>query len=103
MGMFDDLRCEVPIPDGFAGPFQTKDFGCMLKTHVISASGRMMIDPGFTFDDPAERIDANYHGFVRFYGHDPAGKWHEYQAKFTDGQLVGIEVVPDDTAAQEVP
>ena len=26
MGMFDNLKCEMPLPDGFEGVFQTKSF-----------------------------------------------------------------------------
>lgn len=49
--------------------------------------------------------DLNYHGVFNFYGHErvkpPANapffepdehRWHEYNAKFTDGKLVEIEV-----------
>ena len=51
--------------------------------------------------------DLEFHGVFNFYGHErvkPAGnppyfepdehRWHEYNARFTDGQLVRIEVVP---------
>jgi len=31
MGMFDHVRCEVPLPDGFKGEMQTKDFACTLS------------------------------------------------------------------------
>lgn len=50
--------------------------------------------------------DLNFHGVFNFYGqeriappanppyfHPDEHKWHEYNAKFTDGQLVKIEVV----------
>lgn len=47
--------------------------------------------------------DANYHGYLRFYGHEtikvdddddnPVLRWHEYRAKFTDGHLVEITQV----------
>jgi hypothetical protein len=47
--------------------------------------------------------DSNFHGVMRFYSYegDPnadvpiSDRWHEYLAKFTDGQLVGIESVPE--------
>lgn len=44
--------------------------------------------------------DMNFHGWFRFYDgsgshKDGTWKWHEYKAKFTDGQLVEIVVVPD--------
>lgn len=147
MGMFDYIRCEVPLPDGYdPGPayFQSKDFDCEMVTHVISKDGRMMLDNGHyelvpllersmwkaewgdgpeaEKEHPLEaacgcmhRIekyeDANFHGLVNFYqletvGHEPNERYgpkgrpiyksHDYNAKFTDGQLVGIELLPDD-------
>ncbi len=44
MGMFDNVHCEVPLPDGYVGEFQTKDFDCFLSTILIRADGRLMIE-----------------------------------------------------------
>lgn len=137
MGMFDYIRCEVPLPDGWSGELQTKDFDCEMVTHVISADGRLMLDRGHDEAVPllerplwkaewgdseaAEKehlvsalcgsvrrvpkyIDANFHGVVNFNGLETVGhvpderyangkpiyKRHNYDAKFTDGQLVEI-------------
>ena len=76
--------CDMPLPDGWKGEgMETKDFDCELAEHVITKDGRLAHDPGF-------------HGVVNFYGTDSEGDWHEYNAKFTDGQLVGITQVVDD-------
>jgi hypothetical protein len=32
MGMFDYVRCGVPLPDGFEGELQSKDFDCAMST-----------------------------------------------------------------------
>jgi hypothetical protein len=144
MGMFDYIRCELPLPDGWqTDELQSKDFDCEMVTHVISKDGRLMLDRGHNEEVPLmERgawkpewgdsesaveehalealmgcmrrvpkyIDANYHGVVNFYASETVGYeppqpgdrfkraitvWHEYNAKFTDGQLVSIELVPD--------
>lgn len=128
MGMFDYLRCEVPLPDGWTGDLQTKDFDCDQTTHVITADGRLLLDRGGAVEVPlAERTypdesnpsciigsmrwvpkleDANYDGIVHFGGlevesyrdgdrYRPIYKHHDYVAKFTDGQLVGIELDED--------
>lgn len=120
MGMFDYVRCEVPLPDGWLPPhpLQTKDFDCDMVCHVISPEGRLMLerveavhevpkaDRPYPNDDgllgmcgsirtETSLHDSNFHGLVNFYGHDDHNVWHEYNAKFTDGQLVSIEVVPD--------
>ena len=119
MGMYDVIRCEPPLPDGWEpDELQTKDFDCEMVVHVITKDGRLMMDRGHNEEVPlAERPypdakpgtlaslcgimrrapkyeDANFHGIVRFYGIErPGDVWHEYNAKFTDGQLVSIEGV----------
>ena len=95
MGMFDYIRSEIPLPDGFAGELQTKDFNCDMGLHVIRADGRLILEI-LDHTDEARHEDANYHGIVRFYGSDEHKNWHEYLAKFTDGNLVGITIVGDD-------
>jgi hypothetical protein len=123
--MFDYVRCEVPLPDGFTGELQTKDLGCDMVTHVIRADGRLVIERIDTTelvpkaerpypDAPDGSIMAlagsmrniksqhvpDFHGWLRFYGSEGwhvkgTWKWHEYRAKFTDGQLVKIEQVTE--------
>ena len=35
--------------------------------------------------------DTNYHGMLNFYSYNlKTGEWHEYDAKFTDGECVEI-------------
>lgn len=129
MGMFDDVRCDVPLPDGHTGQsFQSKDFECEMSKYTITKDGRLTCryvservpvpenEWQYSKDDPdplhrlwhesskwknvyAER-DTNFHGWVNFYNAtgsraDDTWEWHEYKAKFTDGQLVEIVAVPD--------
>lgn len=46
MGMFDYIRCEAPLPDGWEpnGSLQTKDFDCDMVCHVITSDGRLMLE-----------------------------------------------------------
>ena len=127
MGMFDYLRCEAPLPDGFDGVCQTKDFECDMVTHRITRDGRLMLTridrvetvpkaerpyPDASDDDfrslagsvryITSEHDANFHGLVNFYtgtGDRESGtwQWREYNAKFTDGKLVSIEQVSENT------
>ena len=118
MGMFDYVKCEVPLPDDFEGSLQTKDLDCDMVTHTITKEGRLIREwiTHVTEVPKAERpypdgegifelcgsmrrhktsADANYHGFLNFYGssgkhEDDTYRWHEYNAKFTDGNLVEI-------------
>lgn len=106
MGMFDNVECEVPLPDGLVGQvFQTKDFDMpSMDTYTIRADGRLIRKrnsfylPDWEQDQPPETEDVNFHGFLNFYTSsgersDGSWQWHEYKAKFTDGQLVDIETV----------
>lgn len=54
MGMFDNIRCQIPLPDGFTGEMQTKDFDCALGTLLIRADGRLMIEDCDWEDVPLE-------------------------------------------------
>jgi hypothetical protein len=117
MGMFDYIKCEVPLPDGCESTciFQTKDFESVLATHTITADG-FFFDDGCYVHIPKEdrlhpeademsfkgmlgcikwvpkikRLD-DFHGWFNFYGSDKDGIWHEYSAKYTDGNLVEIK------------
>ena len=90
MGMYDRIKCELPLPDGWEpDELQTKDFDCLMEQHVITKTGRLLF-----YNRSEKLVDANFHGDVNFYGINPADKkWHEYTARFTDGQLVTISVV----------
>ena len=122
MGMFDDVKCEMPLPDGWQSyGLQTKDFGCEMTTLFIRKDGRLLVlesdweevpanerphpDPS----DPLHFIgsmkavnarwrDLDFHGVMNFYGSEglhgaPGHVWHEYNARFTDGQCVRIDAV----------
>ena len=93
MGMFDYVDCELPLPDGWKGKLQTRDFDCpYLETYTIRADGRLIHrETRKTF---GVDVDTNFHGILNFYGLEN-DEWHEYNAKFTDGQLVSISIVSD--------
>ena len=94
MGMFDYVRCEVELPDGFTGELQTKDLQCDLVTHVIREDGRLVVEQmDWRLTVKSQHV-SDFHGWLNFYG-GSHGDWHEYRAKFTDGHLVKIEQVED--------
>lgn len=86
MGMFDNLTCEYPLP---AEPkpheksFQTKDFDCQLDHYTITDDGRLLRDGAAV----------SYHGTFRFYTYTSDDMWFEYEAKFTDGRLIAIQLL----------
>lgn len=100
MGMYDDIRFERMMPDGFDGrgkSFQTKDFGCDMAMYEVNAEGRLM-QPLNADDEIAGCFggevvrwrDTHFHGWLNFYTFVD-DTWHGYTAKFTDGQLITIE------------
>jgi hypothetical protein len=72
MGMFDEVICELPLPDGWKHPvFQTKDFeDPYLDKYVIRADGRLIRKkPWYECEIKAD-TDMNYHGLLRFYSYE---------------------------------
>ena len=121
MGMFDYIRCDYPLPDGKPTPpdlFQTKDFLVPYMEHyTITAEGRLIAHrvryeevplkerpypnesgtlkwAGSLRAVPIGDEDLNWHGYLNFYGGDREER-REFNAKFTDGQLVEIVQVEE--------
>ena len=118
MGMFDWVDCKYPLPDGFVLPvqnnfdlFQTKDLECFMNRYTITEDGELLltkIDYENNHNNQPTKI--NYHGIITFYGSNIRGVsargyitkndeplWkREYEAKFTDGKLVEIKLVPQE-------
>ena len=122
MGMFDNLKIstsKLPLSEseklaiGENPDWQTKDFECILSTAEITDEGKLrFLTFKYDWDENAESalskltgkkgalvtkdeewIDLkDYHGYVNFYT-SVNNIWYEFNAKFTDGQLVNIERV----------
>ena len=97
MGLFDDVRCEMPLPDGYdpdrKRTFQTKDLGCDMGDYRITGDGRLIRESEGYF--PNEKLgETDFHGWLNFYDWvSETSEWHEYNAKFTDGKCVEITTV----------
>lgn len=94
MGMFDEIRCEVPLPDAgdTAGIwFQTKSFPDPgMQRFTITSAGRLINSLG---------NDLEPDGYIAFYTTEracsletdtPERRWREYRARFVAGQLQSI-------------
>lgn len=129
MGMFDYVKVDVPLPDGWEpGELQSKDFDCEMTTLHLREDGTLWVERFETEVVPEEerpypgakgikglvgmmrRVNRRWepiahHGWFNFYGHErikaranppyfepDEHKWHEYDAKFTDGKLVEIKM-----------
>lgn len=110
MGMFDDLRCEMPLPapdcDGVS--FQTKDFECNLDLYTIRKDGtiwRKCFD-GERGQVEGEETQENEHlGRVRFYEFFDMrskwpGAWLEFEACIIYGKVDKITLIKDERAAR---
>ncbi len=119
MGMFDYIKCNMPLPETPVPPpshgFQTKDTPDQYMTeYTITEDGRLSWKPYRIEEVPkAERpypdaedgslralcgilrraeSDAefvDYHGDIFFYA-GGKGRWWEYKARFTDGKCEKI-------------
>ena len=110
MGLYDRVHVyeSIDLPE-FDGDrtgvkWQTKDFGRTMTDYVIRADGRLYkadreyekhetdedeFAP-FTLEQVDEKwVDMGYHGIFRFY-RSVDDEWVEFEAKFTDGELVQI-------------
>ena len=102
MGMFDSIFCEIPLPDGYAPnrPCQTKALDNELAIYRITPEGRLVQEETGIFkgDRPDPPVDMEHHGYIVFYdiegdASDDDAMWHEYKAKFTDGQCIEIALI----------
>lgn len=79
MGMYNHIIFEYPLPSEaiFRDHFQTKQFDLGMYYFTVTKEGRMFF----------RGEDVNYHGWLNLYNTDTNGVFHEYYAKFTNGQL----------------
>jgi len=112
MGLYDYIKCEVPLPDGFQGTLQTKDLCCEMVTHTITKNGRLICEridstellPKAERDYPdapdgslrswigsirthTSQYDANFHGILNFYGCEGKGLKPPPRASYWMGVL----------------
>jgi len=112
MGMFDNLKVEIQLPDQSSVTdevYQTKSFHCMMDTYVITANREIyrekwdyeMVEvPDKPITLQLQRVPGSlrreyltdFHGDIIFYGDwKPAeNMWRNYHARFTKGRLTRI-------------
>ena len=97
MGMFDTIHCRQQLPDGLtAEDFQTKSLHNTLSVYEIGTDGRLrelLVDGDGNVLSEDSR-DTGYHGVLRFYT-SVGTELREYEAKFSDGSLVGLRTKDD--------
>ena len=121
MGMFDDLRCEYPLPlrDGVTRNFQTKSLDCMMDRYEIRADGTLwrevyeikyQSDPTATGGYRLPRVSAGWEpitmtGEVRFYAPEEHDQWIEFSTYFVKGMLKHLETIelPDHLRTDDEP
>jgi hypothetical protein len=116
MGMFDNIKCEHPLPDGFDDNlkrFQTKSLDCELATYTITKDGKLVCDVAGQYGTERGEVP-NFTGEIEFYTSNWCGSgagyimtdddqpyWSRtYVAKFVNGKLIeingGLEPARDD-------
>ena len=101
MGMFDDIKCDYPLPDDPPGIwFQTKSMDKQLEAYEIRRDGTL-----WALYRRSEPHRLRFTGIINFYGdqhndyydekHEPQTDlvWYEYDARFRRGRLVALKVV----------
>ena len=121
MGMYDELKCEYPLPEKFIKYqdklFQTKSLGNCLSRYFISKEGQLIEQThdwlavpdeerpyfgkpqweqlswiGSMKTVPQEPTKLNYTGEIRFYTSDEeSDSWIEFTALFVKGRLMYLE------------
>ena len=118
--MFDNLRCEYPLPDGFEGDasYQTKDTPDQcLNDYTITADGTLVqqlyrSEPVPEDEKPDAEVGSlreilgrsrrvadgttealDFHGAIEFYSCGPDSAEREYVALFDHGKLLKIETI----------
>jgi hypothetical protein len=110
VGMFDYLRCELPMPDGrkvSKDSFQTKSLWCGMDRFTITRQGRLIYhrcryEPGADREIKQgimvaqynrvamEDIDMDYHGDLAIHGTTADDKSLHYAVRFTRGTVEWI-------------
>ena len=105
MGMFDTIRCEAPLPDGYEVPgrsFQTKSLCCVGDRFTITAQGRLILHrcrhersaprggQSIPRSVPVVDVDTGYHGDIEMHGVTADNKPVDCAARFTHGTLEWI-------------
>jgi hypothetical protein len=106
MGLFDWVKCEYTLPDGFQPPgeyddFQTKTFDDPYMEHyAITREGRLLhrfvcydITPAEERHRADQWEDTGFHGDLEFGTYNTETKEeHQYIARFTGGRLSWIHL-----------
>jgi hypothetical protein len=111
MGMFDDIRCEMPLPKVWPSQnFQTKSLDCEMDRYTITADGRLVQHVPQYDEIPVHERKANFlgivhthrvggykdklidhHGDIEFYDYSKSAGWIGFTARFTEGVCARIK------------
>ena len=98
MGLFDELRCKYPLPDGYEEyqdeVFQFKMFDPYMNLYEITNEGKLKQLSDWVYATPPEINKViDYHGDIVFYCSDKNNKLVNFKARFTDGKLQWIKSI----------
>lgn len=96
MGLFDEVRCEYPLPNAAHQGllFQTKDLDNILAEYRITRRGRLVRTKGGWFAETRRRLSCPIHQDLRIYTSVEVGseehEWVEYVFRFTEGRVTRV-------------
>lgn len=100
MGMFDELRCDYPLPDRpewASDVFQTKDTDCFMLMHHITADGRLLLQE-WKDGKRTEPEPTNWTGSMNIYtGRKDVSfsdqSWYEVVLLIRHGRVISADLV----------
>jgi hypothetical protein len=101
MGLFDEVRCEYPLPNAAHQGllFQTKDLDNILAEYRITRRGRLVQTKGGWFAETRRRLSCPIHQDLRIYTSVEVGseehEWVEYVFRFTEGRVSRVRRTRD--------
>ena len=98
MGMYDELRCNypLPVPGANARDYHTKDTPCQyLNKYEITADGVLRHKEWDAEDGLGDKWigHPDFVGEVRFYDYKECGGWIEFSAYFVNGVLKELRLI----------
>ena len=96
MGLFDEVRCDYPLPNAAHQGllFQTKDLENLLGEYRITRRGRLVRTKEGWFEERSCRVGCPIHQDLRIYTSVDVGpderEWVEYVFRFTEGRVTRV-------------
>jgi hypothetical protein len=101
MGMFDWVKCEIPLPklhweiqSKLDYDWQTKDLDCQMEWYIITSGGILLRKSQYSVD--RVYLNDSFHFYHTLDNKQYPRTYYEYHAIFRQGELRSIDLVEAD-------